>query len=87
MHVRGSDMLTSGIILCVITVTYRRWWSRYLQTLGHIGHPCGKVRGGWPRLIMHAPRDDVITAIEQDGRDRLEVIFKQLGLPGKAAAV
>ena len=45
------------------------------------------IRGGWPRLIMHTPRDDVITAIEQDGRDRLEVIFKQLGLPGKATAV
>ena len=46
-----------------------------------------RARGGWPRLIMHARRDDVITAIEQDGRDRLRVIFKKLGLPGKAAAV
>ena len=32
-------------------------------------------------------RDDVITAIDQDVLDRLEVIFKQLGLPGKATAV
>ena len=46
-----------------------------------------QIRGGWPRLIMHAQRDDAITAIDQDVRDRLEVIFKQLGLPGKATAV
>ena len=47
----------------------------------------GRGAGGWPRLIMHAQRDDVITAIDQDVRHRLEVIFKQLGLPGKATAV
>ena len=45
------------------------------------------ARGGWPRLIMHAQRGDVITAICQDDRDLLEVIFKQVGHPGQATAV
>ena len=59
----------------------KRWSTRFTAFLY-----C-KTRGGWPRLIMHTQRDDVITAIDQDVRDRLEVIFKQLGLPGKATAV